>query len=201
MRSMLSTAQEEGGEAVRGPSPGWGPAPSCPHPEPPRYQQSPARLRVAASLRPRTLASQRPALRPQVLALLQPLPTPHHILMLGVTSPTGFRYVSSMFLASVAAYSSRCRTSPALPGDPPGARRPSAAHRSPVSGASRAEPAHSRFWAEGGEQAQPGQGGRRGLARAQGAFPSPRPGGPERGPGLRVQGQRSAESTGHSPPR
>lgn len=71
--------------------------------------------------------------------------------MLGVTSPTGFRYVSSMFLASVAAYSSRRCTSPALPGEPPGARCPSVAHKSPVSGASSAEPAHSRFWEEGGE--------------------------------------------------
>lgn len=71
--------------------------------------------------------------------------------MLGVTSPTGFRYVSSMFLASVAAYSSRRCTSPALPGEPPGARCPSAAHKSPVSGASSAEPAHSRFWEDGGE--------------------------------------------------
>lgn len=71
--------------------------------------------------------------------------------MLGVTSPTGFRYVSSMFLASVAAYSSRRCTSPALPGEPPGARCPSAAHKSPVSGASSAEPAHSRFWEEGGK--------------------------------------------------
>lgn len=69
----------------------------------------------------------------------------HHSLILGVTSPTGFRYVSSIFLASVAAYSSRCRTSPALPGEPPGARCPRAAHKSPVSGASSAEPAHSRF--------------------------------------------------------
>lgn len=69
----------------------------------------------------------------------------YHSLILGVTSPTGFRYVSSIFLASVAAYSSRCRTSPALPGEPPGARCPRAAHKSPVSGASSAEPAHSRF--------------------------------------------------------
>lgn len=74
-----------------------------------------------------------------------PYPT-HNALILGVTSPMGFRYVSSIFLASVAAYSSRCLTSPALPGEPPGARCPSAAHKSPVSGASSAEPAHSRFW-------------------------------------------------------
>lgn len=67
--------------------------------------------------------------------------------------------MSSMFLASVAAYSSRCCTRPALPGEPPGDRRPSAAHRSPVSGASSAEPAHSRFWEEAGwEWAQPGMG-------------------------------------------
>lgn len=59
--------------------------------------------------------------------------------------------MSSIFLASVAAYSSRCCTSPALPGEPPGDRCPSAAHKSPVSGASSAEPAHSRFWEEGGE--------------------------------------------------
>lgn len=92
-----------------------------------------------------TAVSLAPDPHPTLLQLL-PFSCPiYHSLILGVTSPTGFRYVSSIFLARVAAYSSRCRTSPALPGEPPGARCPRAAHKSPVSGASSAEPAHRRF--------------------------------------------------------
>lgn len=136
---MLSTAQEEEKGEHQGSSPhAEGPSPSFPTTQ--------SLLATSAEQVPAKHRRSSPASSPSdLLVLTLSQPRPHHILMLGVTSPTGFRYVSSMFLASVAAYSSRCCTSPALPGESPGARCPSAAHKSPVSGASSAEPAHSRF--------------------------------------------------------
>lgn len=144
---MLSTAQKE----EKGDHQGSSPRAESPTPSSPITQSL---LATSTERIPAKRGEWQPSFQP----LRPPGPRPstapsstRHILMLGVTSPTGFRYVSSMFLASVAAYSSRCRTSPALPGESLGARCPSAAHRSPVSGASSAEPAHSRFW-EGGRE-------------------------------------------------
>lgn len=139
-------------------------------------EHAPAKLEVVAQPPATTGAISSPS-----PSGLQVPALPHHALILGVTSPTGFKYVSSMFLASVAAYSSRCCTSPALPGEPPGARCPNAAHRSSVSGASRAEPAHSRFWENGN---------RVGSARWQ------RQQGPGRGGGVRPGAQKDPNRQG-----